>query len=131
MSLPKEFVEQLPMKADADLYDMLTHQEDYLPEALTAAKEQLTKRNLPPERIAQIEAAAQAQRASAEVIAQERLGWPMRIFLFLFFAGIFGAVLAAYYNSKGYKKKASDCWVTMIASLAFHAVVTVSLYCLR
>jgi hypothetical protein len=128
MSLPKGFVEQLPLKADADLYDMLAHQEDYLPEALTAAKEQLSKRNLPPERIAQIEAAAQAQRASAEVIAQERLGWPMRIFLFLFFAGIFGAVLAAYYDSKGYKKKASDCWITMIASIAFHLVAAFVLY---
>jgi hypothetical protein len=34
---------------------MLAHQDDYLPEALAAAKEEVSKRNLAPERVAQLE----------------------------------------------------------------------------
>jgi phosphotransferase system glucose/maltose/N-acetylglucosamine-specific IIC component len=128
MSLPNDFGEQLPLKTDAELYDMLAHQDDYLPEALAAAKDELSKRNLAPERVAQIEATVQSQKAAAETKAQERLGWPMRIFLFIFFAGIFGAVLAVYYDSKGYKRKASDCWITLGVSLAFHLVAGAFLY---
>jgi hypothetical protein len=131
MSLPQDFGEQLPLKTDAELYDMLAHQEDYLPEALVATKDELSKRNLAPERIAQIEAIVQFQKAAAETKAQERLGWPMCIFLFIFFAGIFGAVLAVYYDNKGYKRKASECWITLGVSLAFHLIAGVLLYSTR
>jgi len=113
MPLPKDFWEQLPLKTDAELYDMLAHREDYLPEALAAAKDELSKRNLAPERVAQLEAGVRTQKAAAESKAQERLGWPMRIFIFIFCAGLFGAVLAVYYDSKGYKQKSTDCWVTL------------------
>jgi hypothetical protein len=56
MSLPNDFWERLPLKTDAELYDMLAHQEGYLPEALAAAKDELSKRKLPPERVSQFEA---------------------------------------------------------------------------
>ena len=110
---------------------MIAHQDDYLPEAIAAAKDELSKRNLSPERVAQIEATVQSQKAAAETKAQERLGWPMRIFLFIFFAGIFGAVLAVYYDSKGYKRKASDCWITMCVSLAFYLVAGIFLWLIQ
>jgi hypothetical protein len=122
MSLPKDLWEQLPHKTDAELYDMLAHPDDYLPEALAAAKNELSKRHLPPARVAQLEAEAQSQVVAAEARAQERLGWPMRIFVFICCAGILGAVLAVYYDSKGYKRKASDCWITLVASIVFHVV---------
>jgi phosphotransferase system glucose/maltose/N-acetylglucosamine-specific IIC component len=131
MSLPKDFLEQLPLKTDTELYDMLAHQEDYLPEALTAAKDELSKRNLAPERVAQIEATVQSQKVAEETKAQEQLGWPMRIFIFIFCAGLPGAVLAVYYDSKGYKRKASDCWITLGVSVAFHLVAGVVLYSSR
>jgi phosphotransferase system glucose/maltose/N-acetylglucosamine-specific IIC component len=125
MPLPQGFLEQLPLKSDAELYDMLAHQDDYLPEALAAAKDELNKRNLAPERVAQIEATVQSQKAAAESKAQERLGWPMRIFIFLFCAGLVGAVLAVYYDSKGYNRKAADCWLAMGVSIAFYLAIGV------
>lgn len=128
MSLPKDFFVQLPLKTDGELYDMLAHQDDYLPEALEAAKDELAKRNLAPERVAQLEATVQSQKVAEETKAQERLGWPMRIFIFIFCAGLFGALLAVYYDSKGYKKKASDCWITLGVSAAIHIVAGVLLY---
>ena len=131
MTLPSEFWEQLPLMTDAELYDMLAHPEDYLPEALSAAKVELSKRNLPPEEVAQLEAKVQSQAAEAEARAQERLGWPTRIFIFIFCAGIVGPLLAVYYDNKGYKQKASDCWVTLAASIAFHVVGGVLLHSSR
>ena len=131
MTLPKDFWEQLPLKTDAELYDMVAHQEDYLPEALAAAKDEFSKRNLAPERVTQLEAGVQSLNAVADAKAQERLGWPMRIFIFIFCAGLIGAVLAVYYDSKGYKRKASDCWITLGVSIAFHLVAGVFLYLMR
>ena len=122
MTLPNDFWEQLPLKTDAELYDMLAHPEDYLPDALAAAKEELGKRNLTVDRVSQLEAGVQSQTAADDAKAQERLGWPMRIFLFIFCAGLLGAVMAVYYDSKGYKRKASDCWITLGISVAVHAV---------
>lgn len=127
MSLPKDFWEQLPLKTDAELYDVLAHEDDYLPEAVAAARDEMSKRKLAPERVAQLEAAVQSQNAEAETKAQERLSWPMRVLVFVFCAGIFGALLAAYYDNRGYKKKALDCWVTLGVSVAFHIVLTILL----
>ncbi len=123
MPLPKDFGEQLPLKTDAELYDILVHEEDYLPEAVAAAKEELSRRNLAPAQVAQLEAIVQSESAAAETKAKQRLGWPLRIFVFFFCAGIFGALLAVYYDKEGYKKKASDCWVTLGVSAAIHITV--------
>jgi phosphotransferase system glucose/maltose/N-acetylglucosamine-specific IIC component len=128
MTLPQDFWEQLPLKTDAELYDMLANQEDYSPEALAAAQDELSKRNLAGERVAQLEGEAQTQQAAAETKAQEPLGWPMRIFIFVFCAGLLGAVLAVYYDSKGYKRKALDCWVTLGVSITFHFLAGIFLY---
>ena len=131
MPLPKDFWEQLPLKTDAELYDMLAHQEDYLVEAVAAAKDELSKRNLAPGRIAQLESGVQSQKAASESKAQERLGWPIRIVIFIFCAGLLGALLAVYYDNKGYKQKSLDCWVTSGVSVAFHFLVGLLAYAAR
>ena len=48
MPQPTEIWEQLPQKADVELYEMLVQPGVYLPEARAAAKEELRKRNLTP-----------------------------------------------------------------------------------
>ena len=128
MTLPKDFWGQLPLKTDGELYDMLAHADDYLPEALAAAKDELSKRNLAPAKIVQLEEEIQSEKVAAEAKAEERLGWPTRIFIFLFCAGLFGALLAVYYDNKGFKKKAADCWITLALSIAFHVVLGLVLY---
>jgi hypothetical protein len=128
MKLPSDFWEQLPHKTNAELYDMLAHEGDYLPEALAAAKEELTKRNLAPEAAVQLEAKVQSDAADAEAKAQERLSWPIRIFIFIFCAGLFGALLAVYYDNKGYRQKASDCWITLAVSMVSHIVLGIIAY---
>ena len=85
---------------------MLAHQEDYLPEALAAAKEELGMRNLAPERVGQLGAGAQSEKVEADAKAQERLDWPTRICIVIFCAGLLGLALGVYYDGKGYKRKA-------------------------
>jgi len=123
MTLPNYFWEQLPLKTNAELFDMLAHQADYLPEALTAAREELRQRNLPPESVSQLESKVQAQMEADTARAHERLGWPMRIFLFIFCAVGIGLLAAAYYQSKGNHKKSWDCLVTTFASVLFYMAV--------
>jgi hypothetical protein len=131
MTLPKDFWDQLPLKSDAELYDMLTHEQDYLPQALAAARQEIEKRSLAPARVAEFEAAVQSQKTVEVAKAEEPLGWPTRIFIFLLCAGIAGAILAAYYDNKGYKTKARECWITLAASLAVHIVVGALVYAHR
>jgi hypothetical protein len=125
MPLPEGFDEQLPLKTDAELYEMIVNKDDYLTEAIAAAKAELSRRNLPSEKVEQIKAVALSEKAAVESKAQERLGWPMRILIFLFCAGLLGAVLAVYYDSKGYKRKAADCWLTMGISFLFYLAIGV------
>ena len=46
MPLPKQFLEELPNKTDQQLYFMLGNADDYVPEALEAAKAELGRRGL-------------------------------------------------------------------------------------
>ena len=123
MALPKEFWEELPQKSDAELYDILAHEEDYLPEALAAAKEELSKRNLVPEKAAALKDAAQSQKSKEDAKAQEPLSWLMRFIFFFFCAGLVGALFAVNYSNQGYKKKASDCWVVLAISMVSHLLL--------
>jgi hypothetical protein len=131
MTLPKDFWEQLPLKTDAELYGMLAHQEDYLPEALSAAKAELGKRNLSSDRATQLETGVQTEKAAADCKAQERLGWPMRFLIFILCAGAAGAILAVYYESKGYKGKARDSWIAAGISLVAHLFIGLLSYAQR
>ncbi|MCX6900248.1 MAG: hypothetical protein NT105_16310 [Verrucomicrobia bacterium] len=49
MPLPPDFKETLRHKTDEQLYDMLVHKADYLPETLDATRTELNRRNLPVE----------------------------------------------------------------------------------
>jgi hypothetical protein len=124
MALPTEFWEQLPLETDAELYDMLSHQEDYLPEAIAAARDELSKRNLAPERVAQLEARAQSETAEAEAKAKEPLGWPMRIFIFIFCAGLFGALLRFIMTTRAISERrriAGSPWASASRSICSQA----------
>ncbi len=119
MPLPTEFWEELPQKTDAELYDIIAHKGDYLPEALEAAAEELRKRNLPAERLTQLRTAVEEQDAQTEARAQEPLSWPMRILIpFTFCLGGLGVLLVWYYfYSQGYKRKARESWISVVVFL--------------
>ncbi len=125
--LPTGFLEELPTETDAELYDILAHQEDYLPAALAAAKAELRKRNLTPERVAQLETSIRSRLATEDAKARERLSSSMRILIFIF-AGLPGILLAGYYTTNGYKRKAVDSWITLGCATIFQLVLGVLIY---
>jgi hypothetical protein len=123
MTLPPDFQKQLPEKTDADLYEMLAHHDDYLPEAIDAAKEELGRRNLPPDRVAQLQAAVEAQKSQEEKKAEIGLPWYVKVLIFI---GLFPIIwFAIYYEYRGYKKKARQCWVWLGYSFIFWFIVGV------
>jgi len=123
MTLPPDFQKQLPEKTDADLCEMLAYHDDYLPEAIAAAREELGRRNLPPDRVAQLQAAVEAQKSQEEKKAEIGLPWYVKV---LIFVGFFPVIwFAIYYEYRGYKKKARQCWVWAGFSFIFLFIVGV------
>jgi hypothetical protein len=120
MTLPKEFWDRLPARSDSELFEMLGHADDFLPEALAAVSAELKKRNIAPDAQALMQTQVQTSTLTEHAKASERLDIGMRILIVLFCFGIAGAILAVYYDSKGYKQKARDCWLMMAISLVLH-----------
>ncbi len=97
---------------------MLAHADDYLPEALDAARKELGRRNLAPERATVLQANAQSAVAREIGKADEPLEWSMRVLVFAlgFCPAIF---FGLYYQSKGYTRKAKEAWYCSIAGFLF------------
>jgi hypothetical protein len=118
MSLPPEFWKQLPERSDADLYDMLSHPDDYQPEALSAATGELQKRNLSPVVAAELACAARAKKGAEEAQADEPLSWPMRLVVFACILTLCGGLpFALFYHIKGYKRKFREVWIVYWVAL--------------
>ena len=120
MSLPRDFWEQLPLRTDAELYDLLAHPSDYRPEARVVFRAELSKRNLPPEKAAELESAIQAREAAAAAKAQGRSSWPTRVFVSIFCVAFLGALVAVDYQDGGYKMSASDFCLALVAGVFIH-----------
>ena len=86
MKLPPDFAERLAEKTDDQLCQMLAEAPVYLPEAIEAARAELRRRGLTPERIAEIQTATQARLAEqyrAEEESRRRAGWAYHVVSFL------------------------------------------------
>jgi hypothetical protein len=136
MQLPSAFLAELPQRTNEELYDMLAHADDYLPEALEAARAELGKRNLSPERVANLESVSQQNRSNEQHKADESLGWIVRILMFLssmtiFLAMLGLAIMPSRYQSRGYTKKAKQCWTCWGVGLAFWVLLWVAVFLVR
>ena len=127
MALPQDFWDRLPTRSDRELLDMLAHPEDYLPEARDALAAELEKRNIAPEVRVELQTQSQASKHQEDAKASERLGIGLRIFIVIFCFGLTGVLLAVYYDSKGCKQKARDCWMMLALSLALHFLLGILL----
>jgi hypothetical protein len=109
MPLPPNFRERLAETTDANLYDILAHPEDYIPEALDATREEIQRRNLSADKIAQLRSDSEAQKSNEDKLAEQGLPWYVKALLF---CGLFPFfyLFAVYNESKGFKKRARQCW---------------------
>lgn len=109
--------------SDEELLEIIQHSKDYVPECLKAADEELKKRNIPVEKIADIKQNISKLDDVAETKAIQPLSWILRILLFLFSFGIIQILVASYYENRGYKRKGLECWKWMFYGLIFYVVV--------
>jgi len=115
MWMTREFKTAVAAKTDGELYGMVAHAEDYVPEAIAAAQAEVQRRHLTPERGAQLEALAQAAKTEETRMAGEPLRWISRILLLLM-PGMVG-FFAAYYLSRGYDAREDQCWLWAVCGL--------------
>ena len=74
MKPPAEFYTKLPERTDEEIYVMIAHAEDYLPEAVVAARDELRRRNLSPGKVAMLETTAQGAAAEEHPWAKAKYG---------------------------------------------------------
>ena len=121
MSLPPDFHKQLLEKTDSELYEILAHREDYLPEAFDAAKQEFASRNLPADKVVQLQAALEAQKVQEDKKAEIGLPWYAKA---LIFVGLLPFVwFAVYYEYQGYKNKTRQCWAWAAYSFIFWFII--------
>ena len=123
MALPADFQERLAEKTEEELYAMLAHRDDYLPEAFDAARAELARRNLSPERVEQLQAVAEAQKSQENKVAEEGLSKWVIATIFIGLAPF--AFFAIYYSNKGARRKVRQCWFWAICGALFWALVRI------
>jgi len=117
MKLPPDFQKSLVDKTDEELYAVLAEPQDYLSEALDAVQAELRRRDLPPERVTQVQRTIEAKRAEATRIAEMPLAGGVRLLIFLRICATIW--LPLYYQATGYKRKASESWKWLFYALLF------------
>ncbi len=123
MWMARDCTIDLAEKTDGQLYEVLAHAEDYVPQAIEAAQAEVQRRHLTPERGAQLEATAQAAKAEEGRKAEEPLPWVFRILLLLM-PGL-AVFCAAFYLSRGCHAKEDQCWLWVGYGLAGRLVLFV------
>jgi hypothetical protein len=121
----EEFSKRMVQLSDEELLEIIQHSKDYVPECLKAADEELKKRNIQVDKIADIKQNISKLDDVAEAKAIQPLSWILRIMLFLLPFGIIQILVASYYENRGYRRKGSECWKWMFYGLIFYVVVVV------
>ncbi len=125
MNRPREYTDVMASKSDDELYDVLSHENDFNPEALEAVRQELAKRKLEPSRISELQLNADERIKNAAAISQMPLQWSLRILMFLFPFGIAQALLAESYRNRGYGRKSKEVWSWMKYGLVFYLALII------
>ena len=114
VKLPPDFKKTLAHKSAEELCEMIANVEDYLPEAIEAARAELGRRALPEASVtAMVESASQQRIAEQSEYREGPLDTRMRILVLLF--GLWaGLILFFYYRGKGCRLKAKQSLVWIL-----------------
>jgi len=109
--MKNEFTHIMQNHSDEELFEIVTRFEnDYQPEAVLAAKEELKKRNIPNEQIERIREFVKVKELKEEFISKEPLGIPQKILFLICSFSLIPILIAVYYERQGYLKKYRDAW---------------------
>jgi len=135
MSLPRDFEKTVAATTDEDLFDMLGHEADYMPEAFAAVRAEAARRNLSTTRVLELEKHSQHIRTQELKTSSEVLSFGGKFLVLLFPFGLVTCllipVIAESYRNRGYKQKSEDCLVGMWYGIIFWAVFWVVFFFLR
>ena len=114
VKLPPDFEKTLADKSAEELCEMLANAEDYLPEAIEAARAELGRRALPKASVTtMVESASQQRIAEQSEYREGPLDTRMRILVLLF--GLWaGLILFFYYRGKGCRLKAKQSLIWIL-----------------
>ncbi len=120
--MDKSIGDYISSLSDADLLEYVkAGTQSYLPEAIAFAQAELSRRNLPPEKLIEAENQLRERDTALQAIAGEPLSWPNRVAAFIF--GILGApvVFPMWLRCRddGEHRKARDMLLFGLAGFGF------------
>ena len=117
-----DFKNEMIKRSDTELIQILTvDKNNYLPEALTAAKEEFEKRNLQNEKIEIITKEIIQETEIKNKKSNEPLDIGIKVSTFLF-PVILTIILSGYYKSQGYDKKSKDLVLWTLGGICFYII---------
>ena len=106
--MANQFTEQMSKRTNAELIKIVNEQRnDYQPEAVTAAEEELTKRNLSQTQLSTAKQELEQKKQFDENRANEPLAMGLKI-LTAFFPGLIMIIFSGGYKADGYDRKAKE-----------------------
>ncbi len=118
-----DFKTEMAKRTDEELIQVLTVDKDeYLPDALAAAKEEFEKRDLRVEKISVITKDIAQKKEIENKKANEPLDIVAKALTFLF-PVIITLVLSLYYRSSGYDRKARELVIWTLLGFCFYALI--------
>ena len=125
-----DFTEVMNKKSDSELLEIVTKlKDDYQPEAVEAANEEIKNRNLSDEKIKHAEKEIIEKKTKQKDKENEPLETVQRIMFFIFCWGVIPWLIASTFKNNGFLKKYKDAWRFMKygfwAYVAFMAIVQI------
>lgn len=127
------FTDVMIKKTDSELLEIVTKlKDDYQPEAVEAAKEEIKNRNLSDEKIDQAEKEIKVKETIQKSKENEPLETVQRVMFFIFFWGVIPWLMASTFKNNGFLKKNKDAWRFMkygfLAYLGFTIFMLIIVY---
>lgn len=109
-----DFRNVMEQKSDSDLLEIVTKlKNDYQPEAVVAAQNEIEKRNLTETQIEQANIEIEEKEKKNVKRENEPLGAGQKILFLIFFWGIIPWAMAGTFKADGYTRKYKDAWKFM------------------
>ncbi|WP_372647947.1 hypothetical protein [Draconibacterium sp.] len=109
-----DFRNVMAQKSDSDLLEIVTKlKDDYQPEAVVAAQNEIEKRNLTGAQIEQTNLEIEEKEKKNHKREDEPLSAGQKMLFLIFFWGIIPWAMAGTFKADGYTKKYKDAWKFM------------------
>ena len=122
--MENEFAIKMKNRSDEELLEIVTRfKNDYQPDAVKAAEEELNNRGLSKERLVEVQEKVNIKVEEDESISNKPLGIIQKILFLIFSIGLIPMLIASKYESKGENRKYKDAWLFMKIGLGIYIMI--------